>query len=141
MKRTRLLWKLFPVHLLITLLALIALSVYTSNSLHKFFLNESFADLEARALLVEDEIKDLLFQGKMEQLNDLCKKLGEKSSTRITVILISGEVSADSLEQIHSTPPMGRRRTGDPKKRPGEQDLPFEARRRDISRYDLCRHR
>ncbi|MEJ2214780.1 MAG: histidine kinase dimerization/phospho-acceptor domain-containing protein [Gammaproteobacteria bacterium] len=99
MKRKRLLWKLFPVHLLITVVALIALSVYASNSLHKFFLNESFADLEARALMVEDEIKELLFQGKLDQLNDLCKQLGGKASTRITVILISGKVVADSLEE------------------------------------------
>jgi len=99
MKRKRLLWKLFPVHLLITVVALIALSVYASNSLHKFFLNESLADLEARALLVEDQIKDLLFQNKLDQLNDLCKQLGKKASTRITVIHISGKVAADSLEE------------------------------------------
>ena len=99
MKRTRLLWKLFPVHLLITVVALIALSVYASNSLHKFFLAESFADLEARALLVEDEIRDLFFQNELEQLNDLCKRLGQKASTRITVILKSGKVVADSLEE------------------------------------------
>jgi two-component system phosphate regulon sensor histidine kinase PhoR len=99
MQRKRLFWKLFPVHLLITVIALIALSIYAANSLHKFFVSESLADLEARALLVEDEVEALLFQNKLGQLNDLCKRLGQKSSTRITVILKSGKVVADSLQE------------------------------------------
>ena len=99
MQRKRLLWKLFPVHLLITVLALIALSIYASNSLHKFFLNESLADLKARAFLVEDEVKNLLSENRLDQLNNFCKRLGKKTSTRITIILISGNVVADSLQE------------------------------------------
>ena len=99
MKRRRLLWKLFPVHLLITVIALIALTVFASNSLHKFFVAESLADLESRALLVENEVRDLLAENKLDQLNDFCKRLGQKASTRITVILDSGKVVADSLQE------------------------------------------
>ncbi len=84
--------------MLITVFALIALSIYASHSLHRFYVNESFTDLEARAMLVENEVKTLLYQNKTGQLGDLCKQLGQKSSTRITVILSSGEVVADSLE-------------------------------------------
>ena len=98
MRRKRLFWKLYPVHLLITVIALIALSIYASNSLHKFFVAESIADLEARAFLVENEVKNLLAENKLDQLNDFCKLLGQKASTRITVILDSGKVVADSLQ-------------------------------------------
>jgi len=99
MRRKRLFWKLYPVHLLITVIALIALSIYASNSLHKFFVAESFTDLEARAFLVENEVKNLLAENKLDQLNDFCKRLGQKASTRITVILDSGKVVADSLQE------------------------------------------
>ena len=99
MQHKRLLWKLFPVHILITVAALIALSIFAANSLHNFFVSESLADLEARALLVENEVKGLLLRSKLDQLNDLCKRLGKKASTRITVILKSGKVIADSLQE------------------------------------------
>lgn len=99
MRRKRLFWKLFPVHLLITVIALIALTVFASHSLHKFFVAESLADLEARALLVENEVRNLLAENKLDQLNEFCKRLGQKASTRITVILDSGKVVADSVQE------------------------------------------
>ncbi|MBW2466408.1 MAG: PAS domain-containing protein [Deltaproteobacteria bacterium] len=55
--------------------------------------------MEARALLVESEVKRLLSENKPEQLNDYCIRLGQKASTRITVILKSGKVVADSLQE------------------------------------------
>jgi two-component system phosphate regulon sensor histidine kinase PhoR len=99
MRRKRLVWKLFPVNLLITVVALISLTVYSSNFLHRFFVAEAIADLQARALLVEDEVRNLLSQNKLDQLNDLCRRQGQKASTRITVILDSGKVVADSLQE------------------------------------------
>ncbi|MFC1837456.1 ATP-binding protein [Thermodesulfobacteriota bacterium] len=62
-------------------------------------MTESFADLEARAFLVEDEVKKLLSENKLDQLNDFCKQRGQRASTRITVILDSGDVVADSLQE------------------------------------------
>ena len=79
MRQKRLLWKLFPVNLLITVIALIALTVYALNSLHKFFVAESLTDLKSRALLVEEEVRNLLSQNKMDQLNDFCRRQGQKA--------------------------------------------------------------
>jgi two-component system phosphate regulon sensor histidine kinase PhoR len=100
MRQKRLFWKLFPIQLLITVIALIALTVFALNSLHKYFVAESLADLEARALLVEDEVRILLAENKLDQLNEFCKRLGQRASTRITVISNSGIVVADSQQEL-----------------------------------------
>jgi two-component system phosphate regulon sensor histidine kinase PhoR len=55
-RRKKLIWQLFPSFLLITLLSLLAVSWYASNSLHHFFLDQTAANLKIRALLVEKQI-------------------------------------------------------------------------------------
>jgi len=55
-RRKKLIWQLFLSFLLITLLSLLAVSWYASNSLHHFFLDQTAADLKIRALLVQKQI-------------------------------------------------------------------------------------
>jgi two-component system phosphate regulon sensor histidine kinase PhoR len=67
--------------------------------MQNFFLAETVADLEARASLIESEVKNYLANNELAQLNEFCRRVGSLASTRITVILNSGLVVADSQEE------------------------------------------
>ena len=49
----KLIWQLYPSYLLIILISLDAISFYTSNSLEKFFLKQTFAVLKVQARMSE----------------------------------------------------------------------------------------
>ena len=97
-KRKRLFWRLFPSYLLITLLALFAVSWFAQDSLHDFFLEQIASDLEARAHLLEQRVTAYLASEKEAHIDRICKENGRRSATRITVILPSGKVIGDSEE-------------------------------------------
>jgi two-component system phosphate regulon sensor histidine kinase PhoR len=97
-RRKKLIWQLFPSFLLITLLSLLAVSWYASNSLHHFFLDQTAADLKIRALLVQKQIVAHLVPLDAAEVDAICKEIGKQSATRITVILLSGQVIGDSRE-------------------------------------------
>jgi two-component system phosphate regulon sensor histidine kinase PhoR len=96
--KKRLLWQLYPTYLLIILISLMAATWYASRSLRHFFVEQTARDLKARAHLVEDQIAPHLNPLNREAIDKLCKSLGERASTRITVILPSGKVAGDSEE-------------------------------------------
>ena len=98
MRRRRLFWQLYPATLLIALAALAVVALDTTSSLRRFYLDRTAEGLESRAHLVEDQIVPLLVAGKYAEIDSLCKELGRRSSTRLTVILPSGKVVGDSLE-------------------------------------------
>ncbi len=95
-KKKRLLWQLYPSYLLITLISLVAVTIYATSSLREFYLDRIAGDLRARAYLLEKQI--LRFLGPMDTkvVDALCKELGKTSTTRITVIFPSGTVIGDS---------------------------------------------
>jgi two-component system, OmpR family, phosphate regulon sensor histidine kinase PhoR len=94
MAKKRILWQLFPSYLLITFAALLAIGVYTSNSLRDFYYDRTAEDLKARAWLVEHQVASKV----PDSLNILSRDLGTKTNTRITIIDISGKVLGDSHE-------------------------------------------
>ncbi len=97
-RRKRLLWQLFPSYLLITLISLLAASWYASEAMRQFFLDQTAADLKARAGLLEKQIKGLLSPLRSETIDAISKEAGRLSATRITVILPDGTVIGDSRE-------------------------------------------
>ena len=99
MRKRRLFWQLYPATLFIALASLAAVALDTTASLRQFYLNHTAEDLESRARLAEDQIIPLLAAGKHAQIDALCKELGQRSSTRLTVILPDGQVVGDSVEQ------------------------------------------
>jgi len=98
MRRRRLFWQLYPVTLLIPLVALAVVALGASSTLRQFYIARTVDDLESRARLAEDQVVPLLTDNKYDEIDALCKKLGERSSTRLTVILSDGGVVGDSLE-------------------------------------------
>jgi len=97
-KKKRLIWQIFPSFLLITLLALLAVSWYASNSMRHFFLDQTAVDLNIRAVLLEKQVSTHLSPIDPAAVDAICKTMGQKSATRYTLILPSGEVVADSRE-------------------------------------------
>jgi two-component system, OmpR family, phosphate regulon sensor histidine kinase PhoR len=98
MRKKRLLWQLYPAYLLIMLVSLTAVAWYASAALRTFDLEQTKAGLEARALLVEDLFLSKMTKPDFQEIDALCKELGQKASTRITVILPDGRVAGDSDE-------------------------------------------
>ena len=96
MRRKRLVWQLYPSYLLITLISLLTVALYGSEALRDLYHQRTAADLQSRALLLENEVANYLAAGRMDAVADLCKDLGKRSKTRITVILPSGKVVGDS---------------------------------------------
>jgi len=106
MARRPLLWELFPSYVAIIALSLGAVTWYATSSLRDLHREDVRAELEARARLVERQMLAGLDAGTVDAL---CKDLGTRSATRITVILPSGKVVGDSDEEpakmeSHATP-------------------------------------
>lgn len=98
-RQRKLVWHIYPSFLVMTLLALLALSAYTATALKSFFLEETRADLLARARLLAPQIATRLQPLDPEALDRLCKRIAPGSETRITVIHLDGKVLGDSHEK------------------------------------------
>jgi two-component system phosphate regulon sensor histidine kinase PhoR len=96
MRRRRLVAQLFPSHLVIVLLALLAVTWYVSRAWRQSFLTQTATDLKVRADLVKPQFQGLLNPLQAAAVDRLCKELGKLSATRLTVILPSGLVVGDS---------------------------------------------
>jgi len=97
-RRRKLIWQLFPSYLLISLVAIVSVTWYSIASLHQFYLQETAKQLQIRTRLLRDEFVPLLKADNLERVDELCKELGGKSTTRITVILPVGAVAGDTDE-------------------------------------------
>lgn len=98
MRRKRLLWQFLPPFLGITLLALLAAAWLFSGALDQFHVEQTRKELEARARLVSAQVEAHLHPGEGAWLDDLCKRLGALSFTRLTIILPDGRVLGDTSE-------------------------------------------
>ncbi len=98
MFKKSLLWQLYPVYLSITVAALFIITLYLSRLLPDFYYDQVADDLRARARLIEQQILPSLQANDFQELDAAAKKLGVGSFTRITIILLDGQVIADSDE-------------------------------------------
>ncbi len=100
MRKRRLLWQLYPSYLLITLASLAVVAFYASWALRQFYIERTGEDLKSRAWLAEAQFRPLLAAKEIDRdrIDKLCKELGEKAKTRLTVILPDGKVVGDSEE-------------------------------------------
>lgn len=98
MARRPLRWQLYPSYLLITIIAVIALAWWAIQAQDRFYYEQTAQDLRARAQLVEEQVRSLIMAGKYAEIADLARQFGERTSTRITVILPDGTVIGDTDE-------------------------------------------
>jgi two-component system phosphate regulon sensor histidine kinase PhoR len=95
-KRKKLIWRIYPSFLLVTILSVAAVSWYASGSLRHFYYEQTEADLLARGRILSRQIVELLQPLDPDALDALCKDTGRASGTRITVLSESGQVIGDS---------------------------------------------
>ena len=100
MRRKRLFWQIYPPLLIVTLLSLAVFTWYVAHMLRQSYLEQLIDDLSVQTALVEDVVDAPLKGHDFNELERLCRHLGDKTAARITVILPDGEVVGDS----HETP-------------------------------------
>jgi len=97
-KTKPLFWKLYPTYLLLSLSALLIFVLFLNNSFINFYYNDTFSRLSEKAHLLKLQIAPLLGAGKIKEIADIVNRSSKLSNDRITVILPSGIVIADSSE-------------------------------------------
>ncbi|WP_446009201.1 ATP-binding protein [Candidatus Electrothrix sp.] len=107
-RRRPLFWQIFPVNLLIILCTVFAISWFATTTFKTFYYDQMVLDIEARALLLEQKILDLIMESQ-DALQNFCRRTGRRAQTRITVIAPDGVVLADSNEDPQRMEKHGRR--------------------------------
>jgi two-component system phosphate regulon sensor histidine kinase PhoR len=100
MPRHRLIWRIYPALLGVTLVSLAAVTWLATSSLRSFYLQELRSELAARALVIERLVEKRVADGDHASLQRLCRELRELdgAATRITIVDLNGRVLADSDE-------------------------------------------
>jgi two-component system phosphate regulon sensor histidine kinase PhoR len=117
MKTTRkLIWYIYPSFLVISLVALVLVGVYSSATFTRFYEQETQHQLEVYAVLfrmlleqrfaadfetLADQETDVPSDQTRSDVDALCKTAGQSLQARVTVILASGLVIGDSMEDPH----------------------------------------
>ena len=100
MKKRKLIWRIFPFFLIIIIVSLSLEAWYFINHSRQFFLENSEKELTIRARLIQLKLAGVMAEEQDQDLDALCKQLGESIQTRVTIILPSGEVVGDSFARI-----------------------------------------
>jgi len=97
MKRPKsLFWKYFPLYILILVISLTVLTWIISREVKDTYIQLTRTDLENRSLLIARIIKSNVISGQFDTVQSVCQDIGKDIGFRITVILPSGRVIADS---------------------------------------------
>jgi two-component system, OmpR family, phosphate regulon sensor histidine kinase PhoR len=96
MNRKRLIWKVAPVYLAITLLALAAVGWFSIRSIREFFLAHTREDLALRAELLARDLPPSLTNAAPDSLQQFCVLRGKTAQARITLVAMDGRVLGDS---------------------------------------------
>jgi two-component system, OmpR family, phosphate regulon sensor histidine kinase PhoR len=91
-----LIWFLFPSYLLVTVAALLTVTMYAARAIDSFYEEHITRDLGVRAHVVSHRFRGLLESADPAAIDRLCDLLGGEIDTRISVILPDGGVAGDS---------------------------------------------
>ena len=102
MRRPRLFWRIYATYLIIVVLCTAAVGFYAVRSVRDFYYDQTERELQARGALIREQLVAAMDADSPQQLEELLRRLGEASGTRITLIAADrpgsarGEVLADS---------------------------------------------
>lgn len=102
MRERRLFWQIFFAYLGLTVVLILLLGLVVSAEVRRFYLEQKDAELEAGVRVCEARMGDPIQWGELAGIQGLGRSLGESLGMRITVILPSGQVVADSWENPES---------------------------------------
>ncbi len=94
--RKKLIRQLYPSYFILVLLALLATGWFASHSMRSFYMSQTRLDLLHQAHILTGQFTTLLDPLQQSLLDRLCKNIGRRVPTRLTVILPSGIVVGDS---------------------------------------------
>ncbi len=109
MARKKLLWTVYPYYLLIIFAAILAVWLYATQKMRTVYTDSVVSTLKAEARLIEGDALQILEDGDSARLDLLCKDLGQRSGTRVTVTDMKGLVLGDSDENPAEMENHGRR--------------------------------
>jgi two-component system phosphate regulon sensor histidine kinase PhoR len=95
-KRRLLLWRLYPSYLLIVLVTLGAVAWYATYWVRHYQMDKMKSDLKARAITLAILTSDKLGPDERARLVARLREIGAATGARLTVILDTGQVIADS---------------------------------------------
>ena len=102
-KKKKLVWQIFPLFLIVIILSLSFVAYYSTNYFKVFFIETFEKELTVRTKLLQHSFNSLCKSGEQNQtlyIDNYCKEIGQKTDTRVTVILPSGVVVGDSFANI-----------------------------------------
>jgi len=97
MAKKSLLWQLYPLYLLVTVLALVTVGWYASNAIRTFYIEATCEKLQLNAALAGEQLHKTLDKPSAH-IEELAKEIAHYSGNRITVMGADGKVLADSSE-------------------------------------------
>lgn len=97
MRRKPLFWHLFPSYLALSLVPIAVFGWVGFSVLHHSYFSEAVTDLTSKARLVERLLEISLDAGRAPAVQRSCRSLASAAEARITVVLPSGQVLADSV--------------------------------------------
>ena len=91
-------WQIFPAYVLLTVGLLLLLLLESKGKLRDFYYNQISANLAASAAMFGETANVALERGRYGEADALAKRLGKASGLRITVVLPTGQVVAESAD-------------------------------------------
>jgi len=102
--KKKMIWQIFPSFLIITFLSLSAVTSYSTSYFKSFFLKNSEKELTIRTKLLKKNFADILAskENRIHYIDEQCKDIGERTGTRVTIVLPTGVVVGDSFGDIRT---------------------------------------
>jgi signal transduction histidine kinase len=109
MRKSKLIWHLYPAFSLIVIASLFMITFLTARFFRAFYFNQLQENLKIRAQFFEKQLGSVNSEN-FDRIDNLCKELFQLNGTRITIILPQGRVIGDSekdpfLMEDHSDRP------------------------------------
>jgi len=98
MRTVHLRWRLFSTYLLLAAILLVVCAWISASALRRVYLAGVTDHLQLCAQLAAEDLETSLAAARYDQTEKLCRDLGARLTVRLTVVLPSGQVVADSHE-------------------------------------------